>query len=73
MNQILSTGVLFTPIHFTYEIDGKWRIACMPNMTEFHKTKHHPAYLRTNDTRAANCPACKNSSVFKECDRVTPA
>ena len=43
-----------------------WRIACMPNMTEFHQTMYHPNYQRTDDYRAVTCPACKKSEAYKE-------
>lgn len=72
MDQILGTGHTVTLVHFTYQhrqegsTKDEWRIACMPNMTEMHKTKYHPAYHRSNDTRAVSCPACKKTSVFEQ-------
>jgi hypothetical protein len=55
-------------IHFVHggEVNGQWRIACMPNMIEFHSTIYHPAYRRTNDHRAVTCPQCKESQVFRD-------
>lgn len=58
-------------IHLTYRPNGmdegdNWRIACMPHITDFSTTPHHPNYLRSNDTRAVTCHMCKASPVFKE-------
>lgn len=72
MDQILPGGGKITLIHYTYA-DGlgeSYRIACMPNMTEFHETPYHPVYQRSNDVRAVTCPACMKSSVFKESQRI---
>ena len=77
MDQVLSSGGTITLVHFMHEtlvppgesnpegpaISG-WRIACMPNMTEFHQTPYHPNYQRTNEARAVTCPACKKTAVF---------
>jgi hypothetical protein len=41
-----------------------WRIACMPNMTEFYQTASHPNYQHTPDPRAVTCPQCKQTAVF---------
>lgn len=67
MNQIGPTGQQTTLVHFVYGGDttGDWRIACMPNMTEFHATEHHPNYLRTNDPRGVSCPACKKTPACR--------
>lgn len=72
MEQISSNGQLITLIHFTYTVGlgEDWRIACMPNMTEFHQTPYHPNYQRSNDTRAVTCPACIKTSIFKESQRA---
>lgn len=81
---VLPTGDVVTLIHFTHEMllppmegDGlplvQERIACMPNMTEFHATKHHPNYQRSNDTRAVTCPACKKSEVYREAKKSLDA
>ena len=74
MEQINIAGVPTTLIHFVFEAmvppdtEGPpvpaWRIACMPHMKEFHATAYHPNYHRTNDTRAATCPACKKTKDF---------
>ena len=54
-------------IHLTYKPDNSdWRIACMPNVTDFKTATFQPNYLRSNDTRAVTCPRCKATSVFKE-------
>ena len=66
MEQIAPNGTVITVVHFTKDEGAGERIACMPNMTEFHQTIYHPAYIRTNDPRAANCPACKKSQVFTQ-------
>lgn len=64
--QLLPNGASITIIHFTYETNGQWQIACMPNMREFHRTKFHKNYLRSNEPRAVTCPACKRSNVYVE-------
>ena len=55
-----------TLIHFVYPVGESWRIACMPNMVEFHATLYHPNYQRTDDTRAVSCPMCIKSLTFKK-------
>ncbi len=70
MDQLLATGGTITLIHFVHPTlsrsdEQQWRIACMPNMTEFHSTPYHPNYQRTDDARAVTCPACKKAPVFK--------
>ncbi len=47
MDQIGADGKPVTVIHFVHRLDGvdkeqDWRIACMPNMVEFHRTPYHP-------------------------------
>jgi len=80
MNQILPSGEFVTLIHLTYSVakqdfsenvveETPWRIACMPNMREFHTTPYHPAYQRTDDPRAVTCPACKETDVFNQLNR----
>lgn len=69
MDQIGADGKVTTLVHFTYlptENGDDWRIACMPNMTEFGCTQHHPNYQRTNDVRATTCPWCKEAAIFKQ-------
>ena len=77
MEQVTASGKTITLVHFvSYTTDGMpgWRIACMPNMTEFHATPYHPNYQRTDDVRAVSCPACKAAPVFKESqDRLQAA
>lgn len=60
-------------IHLTYLPNGldegigdRWRIACMSHVTDFSTTAHHPNYLRSNDTRAVTCSACKATAIFRE-------
>jgi hypothetical protein len=64
MDQLLLTGERVTLIHFVFQTEPE-RIACMPNMTEFHQTQYHPNYQRSNDHRAVTCPQCKKTEVFK--------
>lgn len=52
-------------IHYVFRVDPE-RIACMPNMTEFHLTPFHPNYQRTNETRAVTCPECKKTETYKK-------
>ncbi len=70
MNQIDALGNSITIIHFTHDLNGEWRIACMPGMVEFHRTPYHPAYARSNDVRAVTCPQCKKSGIFQEHTRA---
>lgn len=65
MDQILPSGASITIIHFTYDVGGEWRIACMPNMVEFHETQYHRNYLRSNEPRAVSCPQCNKTETFK--------
>ena len=70
MEQITQFGVPLTCIHFIYPTKDNpggddWRIACMPNMTEFHATVHHPNYLRTNYVGAVTCPQCKKTDAYR--------
>lgn len=64
VDQLLATGGTLTLVHFTHLAGDEWRIACMPSMTEFHSTPHHPNYQRSDDVRAVTCPACKKSTTF---------
>lgn len=77
MEQILPGGQVITLIHFVSEImappvgtEGapvlQWRIACMPNMTEFGTTPYHKNHMRSDDVRAVTCTACKKSIAFKK-------
>ncbi len=61
-------------IHLTYLLDGtdQWRIACMPSVANFATSAHHPNYIRSNDTRAVTCPACKKTKVFEEVKAKEP-
>jgi hypothetical protein len=70
MSQITTLGGDYT-VHLTFlprglDEGGVWLIACMPNITDFRTTSHHPNYLRSDDPRAVTCPACKNTTTFKE-------
>lgn len=64
MDQIDPSGNQITLIHFVFQRSPE-RIACMPNMTEFHSTPYHTNYQRTNSTDAVTCPACKQTAEFK--------
>lgn len=64
MDQVGPYGQVTTLIHYVFQTDPE-RIACMPNMTEFHQTAHHPHYQRTNSPQAVSCPACKLTEVYK--------
>lgn len=64
MEQILPSGESFTLIHYVFQIDPE-RVACMPNMTEFGKTKYHDVVLRSNATGAVTCPACRRTEHYK--------
>ncbi len=65
MDQIGADGRVTTLVHLMHNISGEWRVACMPNMVEFHRTPYHPEVTRTDDRRAVTCPACKRSAIFK--------
>lgn len=64
MDQIDARGFTTTLIHFVFQTDPE-RIACMPNMTEFHQTTHHLNYQRTNAAAAVTCPACKKTEAYR--------
>lgn len=70
MQQVTPSGQQITLIHFTYPLTDdsppQFRIACMPNMTEFHQTDYHLAYQRSNATAAVTCPACIRTEVYKK-------
>lgn len=70
MDQITPRGGAFTLVHYTYPLSDasppEYRIACVPNMTEFHATAHHPNYQRSNSTAAVTCPACRRTEVYKK-------
>ncbi len=55
-------------IHLTYRhtagLGEQWRIACMPEVTDFATSAHQPNYLRSNDTRAVTCAECAKTDVF---------
>ena len=70
MAGIVTLGGDYT-IHLTYRPVGmdegaEWLIACMPEVTNFRTTSHQPNYLRSNDTRAVTCQACKKTKVFEQ-------
>jgi hypothetical protein len=79
MNQVQADGSVVTLVHFLYAHAGggstgtDWRIACMPGVTEFHQTPHHPNYQMTNDTRATTCPSCKRTAPFKRAQEALDA
>lgn len=64
MDQIDARGRTTTLIHYVFQVDPE-RIACMPNMTEFHSTAYHPNYQRSNSTAAVTCPGCRATDAFK--------
>lgn len=81
MNQILPSGEFITLVHLVHSVEKSekdftenagegdiplWKIACMPNMREFHSTQYHPNYQRTDDYRAVTCPACKETDAYKQ-------
>ncbi len=72
MDQVDAHGQVTTLIHYVFQSDPVERIACMPNMTEFHQTAYHPNYQRTNSKAATTCPACKRSEVFTGVTKVKP-
>lgn len=63
MDQVLVGGSAVTLIHLVRRVGEDWRIECMPNMVELHATQYHPHYQRTDDVRAATCPACKTTAA----------
>lgn len=65
MEQIGAHGQTITLIHFVFQTDPE-RIACMPNMQEFHSTPYHLNYQRTNSPNAVTCLACKKSEQYKK-------
>lgn len=64
MEQIDAGGNATTLVHFVYQSEPE-RIACMPNMVEFHSTAYHKNYQRSNDPRAVSCPACRRTDAYK--------
>lgn len=72
MDQITPGGGTLTIIHFAYPLSDdsppQYRLACMPNMqsNEFGQTRYHGVHHHTNEPRAATCPACKRTDVFKK-------
>lgn len=64
MDQVDARGKSLTIIHYVFQADPE-RIACMPNMVEFHQTAYHPNYQRSNHTAAVTCPACKMTDYYK--------
>lgn len=82
MDVVTPSGVTVTAVHLVHEVlappvdqEGpptmQWRIACMPNMTEFHQTAYHPNYQRSDDARAVSCPACQKTPAFKAAQKRT--
>jgi hypothetical protein len=63
VEQVDASGKFTLLIHFVFQLPE--RIACCPNMVEFHSTQYHPHYQRTDDPRAVTCPGCKNSDHYK--------
>lgn len=69
VQQLNQQGQATTLVHYAHQTSPE-RIACMPNMAEFHQTPYHPNYQRSNDVRGVNCPACRATQVFKDCTAV---
>lgn len=69
MDQVDQYGRQFTLIHLVFplsnESPAEWRVACMPNMVELHRTNHHQHHQRTDSWQAVTCPACKRSDVYR--------
>lgn len=65
MDQLGYRGQSTTLVHFSQVGEAGERVACMPGMTEFHLTPHHPNYQRSNDPRAVTCPACKRTDAYR--------
>lgn len=69
MDQVTPSGRSFVLIHFAYPTSDasppEFRVACMPNMTEFHSTPYHQQVARTNAHQAVTCPACKRTDVYR--------
>ena len=65
MEQINELGQSVTVVHWMMDTPNGMRVACMPNMVEFHATAYHPPVNRTDDVRASNCRACKKTAEFK--------
>ena len=59
MDQVNEKGATITLIHFTFSLENRWRIACMPGKVDLHTTEGHENYHRSNDIRAVTCPVCK--------------
>lgn len=77
MQQVGPFGGVITLVHFISLVSmppldhegpptPQWRIACMPNMTEFHETMYHPSYHRTDHAPAASCPQCKKTREYTQ-------
>jgi hypothetical protein len=65
VEQVLPTGQSFTLIHFVFQVNPE-RVACMPNMIDFGRTKYHPVVRRSNATAAVTCFACKKTDQYKK-------
>lgn len=72
MDMIMPGGRAVTLIHYAYPLSDdsppQYRLACMPNMlpSEFGKTQYHEVHHHTNEPRAATCPACKRTDIFRK-------
>lgn len=69
MEQVNRNGNVVALIHYVFQTEPE-RIACMPNMTEFHETAYHPNYQRTSAAAAVTCPACKRSDAYRRLSQV---
>lgn len=65
MEQIDRFGNAITIIHFVFQTEPE-KIACMPNMVEFHETAYHKNYQRTNSPMAVTCPSCRRSVEYQK-------
>jgi hypothetical protein len=72
---VLADGTEIHPIHFAFRHpdDGTWRLACTPGLKELyaHGSREHP-YQRSDDSRAVNCPMCKETLLFRNDIAVQP-
>lgn len=74
MEQLQRDGSLINVVHYAYVTEGLGggeRVACMPTMRLGQQVTPFPGaltptYMRSNDTRAVTCPACRKTHAFSE-------
>lgn len=54
-------------IHFSHQVNKEERIACMPNIKEFKKSKGTNS--RSTDYRAVTCPACMKTRSYLDASK----